>query len=62
MTAYHKWLVKQRRYCEHRGCLDKLSPAVSVVNVNGKDLVMCDWHARIKPPKNDQPPYNDFNP
>ncbi len=44
-NPYHAWLIRQRRYCEHRGCDMKLTKATEVVNRNGKDFVYCDWHA-----------------
>jgi hypothetical protein len=42
MTAYHSWLIRQRRWCER--CSD-LNKATTVVNVNGRDEVMCQNHA-----------------
>lgn len=45
-NPFHSFLLRHRRYCEHRGCLMKLTPATRVVNRNGKDFVYCDWHGK----------------
>lgn len=50
MNPYHSWLIRMRKWCEHEGCLTKLERATTVVNRNGKDLVMCDWHSRTYRP------------
>jgi len=45
-NPYHKFLLKNRIYCEHPGCLDTLTHATTVVNFNGRDEVRCDDHAK----------------
>lgn len=45
MNPFHAWLIRQRRYCEHPACFDKLSRAVKVVRRNGRDIVVCKWHS-----------------
>jgi len=42
----YRWLIAQRQWCEHKGCLMTLKAATEVVNLNGKDLVYCDTHAQ----------------
>ena len=41
---FHRWLIKQRIYCEHNQC--GLTPATHVVKINGRDEVRCDLHAQ----------------
>lgn len=43
MNPYHRFLLRHRRYCEAPGCL--MVRATRVVNVNGKDVCLCDMHA-----------------
>lgn len=40
-NPYHSWLIRRKVYCEHGYCMEK---GIRVVNVNGKDKVMCDFH------------------
>ena len=42
MNPYERWLIKQRRWCDH--CSD-LTDATQVEKLNGKDLTLCSWHA-----------------
>jgi len=42
---YHTWLLRQRLYCQHPACFDKLTHATRVVNLNGRDETWCDEHA-----------------
>ena len=44
MTAFHRWLIRQRIYCEHNQC--GLTRATHVVKINGRDEVRCDQHAQ----------------
>jgi len=44
MNPYHRFLMKNRIYCESRGCLDTLTHATNVLNVNGRDTCLCDEH------------------
>lgn len=41
--SFHAWLIRQRRYCDR--CRNKLTPATTVRNFNGKDIVLCHTHA-----------------
>ena len=43
-NLYHQFLIRHRIYCEHFGCLDTLNKASTVINLNGRDLVVCDEH------------------
>lgn len=43
LSHFHSWLIRQRLYCEK--CTDRLTPATTVANINGKDYVVCDFHA-----------------
>lgn len=45
MNPYHKFIIKQRIYCEHEGCRMKLERATKVVKRHGKEIVVCDWHS-----------------
>lgn len=42
MNPFHRFLIKRRIYCE---LCDGLNRATRVIRVNGKDRVVCDWHA-----------------
>jgi hypothetical protein len=42
MNAYERFLIRNRIWCER--CSD-LTTATQVEQVNGKDTVLCDWHA-----------------
>lgn len=53
MTPFHRWLVRQRKFCEHPGCIMKLEAATKVVNRNGKDFVYCDFHSYTPKPQDD---------
>jgi len=39
---YHRWLIKQRIYCERDACFRE---PTCVVKFNGRDTVLCDEHA-----------------
>lgn len=42
MTSFHKWLIRQRIWCDK--CSD-LTNATTVRKLNGKDLTLCSEHA-----------------
>lgn len=44
MNPYHKFIIKNRIYCQHEGCRMKLERATKVVKRHGKEIVVCDFH------------------
>jgi hypothetical protein len=43
-SAFHRWLIKHRIYCE-RGNGGHLAPATQVIQQDGHDICVCDFHA-----------------
>lgn len=44
-NPFHRWLISQRKWCEHEGCRMKLERAVKVIKRHGHEIVVCRWHS-----------------
>ncbi len=47
MSAFHRWLLKHRPYCEI--CSAPI-PSMRIGQINGKDRALCDAHWRANHP------------
>ena len=58
MNSYHKFLIKNRIYCEygHGGHLER---GTEVIKIDGRDTVVCSFHS-YKPKKKE--PYAETKP